>query len=1029
MTVDTASARPDETVERGVPGYRPGCGRHWTESDYAPFVTGGGAAKLAASAVAPLVAIARGSESLTFTDAAATKAVCKRLGIDQRRSQGKRFVGELQDGDILVMPWYLPDSVARSQSSESTLHVTSMQYRPSRPAVHEATGKELKYEFVLGDETILGAHPCTPGAWFDEVDVPLLIAEGQLKADSAVTGSLIDAGVTPDQLRLAEDETVESARTRLLDLIAGVPEDSRLAVVAIAGVWNFRRNPEWTMLRLPERDVWIAVDGDVASNWRVWDATSQLFDLLDRRKARTRLLAPSVAVHGGDAKVGVDDFLADYGTWSDLLGQLAPSLPPQPSRQDADKIGEVRVSDDGTRVLECRKRVDPDTGETIGGEWVPIFPMGGRVLAVTTRRDPTDEEVETGVFGAGVDLGRMVHKESVEIEISWLDEDGHPASAVIEGPTTILGQPPDRWERATGVVIPAAVLRHPDWPPEGPVGRDWRRAVKANRHAETDIRTMWTRMGWVPVRSGLPVFSVGAQVIGEEVDGATQSAVSGLIPAASRFGVGEDDGSDWTDPEYRARLADDLRATIDTYLAAFTDRAAAAVALSAGVRPALPLRPRTTVYLVGAPGSGKSFTAGAICGFWAAKPGDWDGNALPGSAKDSVARTEQNLAATHIWVVDDLAPSADARRAATDQDAIGQLVRSVHNGTGRGRMNQDGIPRPDRAPRALLVATAENESPIASVRQRSVTVRFRKGSLPASRQPTNALNVLYQHDGAPARVTQGLIKMIRHRARHAHHGSWRKQVAEAEATLGDARALVERLMGKAGHEAGSTERSIALGGDLVVALSYLGQMADELGLDPSYSDLLDGFDGLPRDLIRLIVSEWEEHSETTPGQSLLAAISSLLRSGRAHVTCAASPTAAPGDGDAQIASALGWVLRGNDLQPGGPAIGVYGTLQDTGEAIVLMDRTNAFDQAHRAYPDLLPPGSRPSTSWQSAKDEGLLMTALLAPDAGSPTIRRRLGADSKRFSGVPIELARLIGGGSARAGALSADHDEDLSGS
>ncbi len=170
--------------------------------------------------MAPLVAVSRGHESLTYTDTAGTAAICKRLGIDKRRQQGRRFAEELYSGDIMVMPWFLPDLVARSQSADGHLAVTSMQYRPTRPAVDEE-GRERKYEFVSGDETILGAHPATPGAWFADPDVPLLIAEGQLKADSAMTGSLLDAGVPPDALRLIDGETVESARERLLNLVSG----------------------------------------------------------------------------------------------------------------------------------------------------------------------------------------------------------------------------------------------------------------------------------------------------------------------------------------------------------------------------------------------------------------------------------------------------------------------------------------------------------------------------------------------------------------------------------------------------------------------------------------------------------------------------------------------------------------------------------------------------------------------------------------------------------------------------------------
>jgi hypothetical protein len=54
----------DETMSTlVVPSFM--TGRMWTAADYAPFVTGAGAEKLAASAVAPLVAYARGYGDLT----------------------------------------------------------------------------------------------------------------------------------------------------------------------------------------------------------------------------------------------------------------------------------------------------------------------------------------------------------------------------------------------------------------------------------------------------------------------------------------------------------------------------------------------------------------------------------------------------------------------------------------------------------------------------------------------------------------------------------------------------------------------------------------------------------------------------------------------------------------------------------------------------------------------------------------------------------------------------------------------------
>ena len=64
------------------------------------------------------------------------------------------------------MPWYLADRAVRAQRLDGAPGVTSIQYRPARPAVDEDGTRELKYEFVHGDDTILGVHPATPGAWY-----------------------------------------------------------------------------------------------------------------------------------------------------------------------------------------------------------------------------------------------------------------------------------------------------------------------------------------------------------------------------------------------------------------------------------------------------------------------------------------------------------------------------------------------------------------------------------------------------------------------------------------------------------------------------------------------------------------------------------------------------------------------------------------------------------------------------------------------------------------------------------------------
>ncbi len=110
------------------------------------------------------------------------------------------------------MPWYLADRAVRAQRLSAAPGAASIQYRPARPSMSAGGTRELKYEFVQGDDSILGVHPASPGDWYSDPSVPLLIAEGQIKADSTLTGILLAAGVR--RRRPAADRRGEGPRRR-----------------------------------------------------------------------------------------------------------------------------------------------------------------------------------------------------------------------------------------------------------------------------------------------------------------------------------------------------------------------------------------------------------------------------------------------------------------------------------------------------------------------------------------------------------------------------------------------------------------------------------------------------------------------------------------------------------------------------------------------------------------------------------------------------------------------------------------------
>lgn len=354
----------------------PAPGTVWPVTDYlAGGVYGGSAQKLSESFVAPLVAAARGYQ--TF-DRDTIDEGWKALNLGDRRSNQARRVAEaIVLKDLLVMPWYAVDEVclADTRGSVHTLGASSIQVRPSAFLPSEDPDeKKRKYEFLRGSATPVAMHPAIPGGWADSAPT-VLIAEGLLKADAALTGWLLSVGVERAQLGWAGGST-EAARATLRGLLAAVPEGDRLCVMSIAGVWNWQHNPEWKMLSFTDRDVWLGIDGDVAVNAYVWKAAAALKDFLEvKKRARVSLLSPSIVRETSDGvvdeKIGLDDYLAEHGSWDDLLGVLSPTLPPRPSDADAQK-GDVRVSASGTG-FETYTVVQADAaGHAVQGRWVDV---------------------------------------------------------------------------------------------------------------------------------------------------------------------------------------------------------------------------------------------------------------------------------------------------------------------------------------------------------------------------------------------------------------------------------------------------------------------------------------------------------------------------------------------------------------------------------------------------------------------------------------------------------------------------------
>lgn len=1008
----TAPSAAPSPVFTGLPAFM-----NFKASDYPTVGFGSGVHKLADSAVAPLVAAARGYNEVTASNCT---TVAAEIGLKFSSAQGKRFrrAAESADSDALIMPWYKAALLRTSLSNGTEPIPSTFQFRPKTPEIPAGKKKPSKYEFVSQQGTPIDVHPAVPASWWDGPDVAptVLLAEGMLKGDSGLTGLLLDCGITREQL-LWNGTDSRNPREVLSALMEAIPVDKRIFIMNIGGVGNWHHNGEWNTMDLKGRSVWVAFDADVIVNRQVYKQAQDMFKFLEQNKGAIPYLLSPTPVMGDDGleeKIGIDDYLARVGDFATLIQALSPTLPSAPSIPEADTIGQWLVESDGMSVYEVAKRLD-DNGDVNGTTKIHRVDLGGRVLTLDQYRQPHPSEMTAGVFNEA--MSAHAEERTVAIEISWNDG-GEPRTVVVDGPDKILGKPAREWER-DGTIIPPKLLLHPSWPPKD---MEWVAAIKRNRADEIIEVTQWTRMGWVPVIDDVPAYVVGESIIGpisaetNAASGVTEARLSG----SSSFGVGgELPDTPFEDVAYQERLIKAIKVTVEMYLESgvWTDPSLSSSIFAAGLRPALPIPTITSAFFVGPKNGGKSFSAKIMMGFWQAQPGCWQ-STLPGSPKDTAAATEIALAQTPIWVYDDLAPSNDVMQNRKEQAALGNLIRSVFNRSGKRRATQDMKSRGNNSPQALFVATAENPLSVSSERERTTTLEIRHGSLAADTKVTGRLSKMLGAENYPALVTGGLIRYLR----------WCGQNEGWETTLAglnlDALALNDKVVEHLSNapfnfKKGSVARSASLAADLILVMNKFADMCRELGFD---DDFVDSFkleeDTHAWHILTMIAKSHADHQQNSPGLSVIAAVQSLMASGRAHVTAGDDPSRPPitGESSAVLNTRLGWTPTGVDLtlKPSGVNIGHYLHNEDPEKRVLLLEKDTAFKEAQRHSPERLPHGMQPSTVWQALWDEKLAAMAFESSRskgtrAPSPTVRLRVpGNAGVRLSGVPILLSTLL---------------------
>lgn len=984
----------------------------WLPQDYNPLVTRSGAHKLAASGIAPLVAAARGYESV---DEEQAKDFAKRWAVgDGRSKRGSQFLASFRDdGDILVMPWYRAGQSRLSALDFVKPSPDSLQIRPENPRINDA-GKSVKYEFLIGQDTVIDYHPAITNTWLSGVR-RTMIAEGLLKGDSALSAQLRHH-VGDAELSLIEDDYDRlKAMTRLAGLMDRIPLDERVGILNIAGVGNWRSNPEWSLVDLRGQEVLIAFDGDVKDNWNVWNMAKDLFNFVENSRKATPFLVsihespaggPAQVISGG--KLGLDDYFYAVGDWDDLDSMLVPELPERPQRKDEDGGELWRVTKDGCAVEECVKIVDPTTQQVLSIRWETRARIGGRISRFETRRAATREEIAGKPFGTKVDPDQ--YPLFCTVTLSWRDEEtDNKQSAEITGPGIILNYPPAEWVRY-GAVIPKALLRHPEWPPRK--GAEWLQAIKRNDSEEVVDRTLWTTMGWVPVENeDTQAFIVGEDVIAvnPEAAASTETGVDeNSLSGSTTFGVHDVyQGADFIDPSGEYKLADDIREIYDAYIAdgPWKTPQQAMTMLAAALRPTVPLPTSVACYFVGAPQQGKSWSAKHIMAFWQDRPNAWD--TLPGSAMDTYASTENAVSKTPIWVVDDYAPTSDRRAAEAMDGAIGGLIRAVHNNLSKRRMNMDMTAQAVPTPMALLILTAENEHSIQSIRERVVTVEFT--GLVSSKM--KRVNQLTSRTTTASRITAAILRMYIQRGEET---GWATMVKELVEVRDNAIREAQKLLRSFGIAEKDASRPAEIIGDISMGLTAFAALAARVGLD----DIADEFGWLAGEGCYLLSQQvsygHSNKADVSPGRVLLDSVRNLLAAGKGHIARMDKSGVEPYEGeenDLQNAL-LGWTKDGQGAwRPRGTTIGYVASLKPSGEEeahdVIYLSRDDAFNEAQRAYPKRIQFGVDPTTSWKNVWDLGLIDPAYQAkrPKSGVVVQFRSGGA---RPYGVPVNLEILF---------------------
>jgi hypothetical protein len=493
------------------------------------------------------------------------------------------------------------------------------QARPDSPRIRK--DKAIKYETPCNARMALDCHPFVRPELADP-SKPLLITEGIKKGDALVSHGCV--------------------------------------AVALLGVWNYRGTnqyggktalPDWEMVALHGRIVYIVFDSDIMTKPSVYQALLRLKEFLESRGAVVYVVY--LECGPGGAKCGVDDFLVAGHTIDELVHRATETVQVPIITQDTEPNHPYRSTPHG--IVAVRRRAD-------GIEEVPLTNFVANLATQYIVDDGIEQfreyDIEATV-GNEMARGRIAGDEFMR---------------------------PDQW-------VPRLLGAHGVLPP-GRARQDMVRQAIQLLSPEAETIREYAHTGW-RVINGQPVYLHAGGGIGS--NGPVDGVQVRLSPRLSNLKL--------TPAPAPGELQQALRAASELFHLPNMIPLIAWAFLAPLVEILGAERPDCVLWVYGPTGAHKSERAALTQSFF----GDYPRTRLPASFKDTANAIEKLLFETKdaLTVVDDYYPACNASEAARLEDVAAKLVRGVGNACGRARMKADMTPRHEYRPRGVVIVTAE----------------------------------------------------------------------------------------------------------------------------------------------------------------------------------------------------------------------------------------------------------------------------------------------------------------------------------